>query len=31
MREKEIAGKIPALIVNQPEILMLSPTARSLL
>jgi hypothetical protein len=31
MREKETAGKLPALIVDQPEILMLSPTARSLL
>src|SRR5215510_11834326 len=31
MRKKEIAGKLPALIVEQPEILMLSPTARSLL
>jgi len=31
MREKETAGKLRALIVDQPEILMLSPTARSLL
>jgi len=31
MREKETAGKLPALIVDQPEILVLSPTARSLL
>jgi NIPSNAP len=31
MREKETAGKLPALIVDQPEILMLTPTARSLL
>ena len=29
--EKEPAGKLPALIVDEPEILMLSPTARSLL
>jgi hypothetical protein len=31
MREKETAGKLAAMIVDQPEILMLSPTARSLL
>ena len=31
MREKETAGKLQALIVDQPEILVLSPTARSLL
>jgi hypothetical protein len=31
MREKETAGKLAALIVDQPEILMLSRTARSLL
>jgi len=31
MREKETAGKLPALIVDQPEILVLTPTARSLL
>ena len=31
MREIETVGKLPALIVDQPEILMLSPTARSLL
>jgi hypothetical protein len=31
MREKETAGKLPALTVEQSEILMLRPTARSLL
>jgi hypothetical protein len=31
MREKEAAGKLPDLIVDQPEILALSPAARSLL
>jgi len=31
MREKESAGELRALIVDEPEILMLSPTARSLL
>jgi hypothetical protein len=31
MGKKEIAGKLPVLIVDQPEILMLTPTARSLL
>ena len=31
MREEETGGKPAALIVDQPEILMLSPTARSLL
>jgi hypothetical protein len=31
MREKETGGKLAALIVDQPEILMLRPTARSLL
>ena len=31
MREKETAGKLQALIVDEPEILVLSPTARSLL
>jgi hypothetical protein len=30
MRERETVGKLRALIVDQPEILMLSPTARSL-
>jgi hypothetical protein len=30
MRERETVGKLWALIVDQPEILMLSPTARSL-
>ena len=30
-RENETVGKLPALIADQPEILMLSPTARSLL
>jgi hypothetical protein len=31
IREKETALKLPALMVEQPEILILSPTARSLL
>jgi hypothetical protein len=31
MRERETAEKLAAMIVDQPEILMLSPTARSLL
>jgi hypothetical protein len=31
MREKETAEKLAAMIVDQPEILMLGPTARSLL